>query len=158
MFIGSYHHQVDGKGRVAVPAQFRKGLPPGSVVAVGSEGRLVIRPPDEWSSVEQRFRLTADTPAEERRYLRFLYASAREVDLDAQGRLLLTEDHRRWGSIGDRAVFVGLGNVVEVVGEDVWERENAELDPDAFTNLGDRVVAGSSTTGAGEQPALRPRA
>jgi len=139
VFIGSYRHQVDGKGRVAVPATLRKGLPPGSVVAIGAEGRLVIRPPDEWTAMEQRFRLTADTPAEERRYLRALYASAREVELDAQGRLLLIDEHRRWASIGERAVFVGLGNVVEVVGEDTWDRENAELDPAAFTALGDRV-------------------
>ncbi|HZS13500.1 MAG TPA: division/cell wall cluster transcriptional repressor MraZ [Candidatus Dormibacteraeota bacterium] len=140
MFIGSYRHQVDSKGRVAVPAQLRKGLPQGSVVAIGAEGRLVIRPPDEWSAMEQRFRLTADTPAEERRYLRALYASAREVELDGQGRLLLIDEHRRWAGIGDRAVFVGLGNVVEVVGEDTWDRENADLDPAAFTELGDRVA------------------
>src|SRR5438445_1693242 len=139
MFIGSYRHQVDSKGRVAVPASLRKGLPPGSVVAIGAEGRLVIRPPDEWTAMEQRFRLTADTPAEERRYLRALYASAREVELDAQGRLLLIDEHRRWASIGERAVFVGLGNVVEVVGEDTWDRENAELDLVVFIAFGDRV-------------------
>jgi len=154
VFIGSFRHQVDAKGRVAVPAQLRKGMPPGSVVAIGSEGRLVIRPPAEWSAMEQRFRLTADTPADERRYLRALYASAREVELDAQGRLLLIDEHRRWAQIGERAVFVGLGNCVEVVGEQVWDRENADLDPTAFTDLGDRVTASS----AGAAPAQRPQA
>jgi transcriptional regulator MraZ len=153
VFIGSYRHQVDAKGRVAVPAQLRRGLPAGSVVAIGAEGRLVIRPPEEWGSMEQRFRLTAETPAEERRYLRALYASAREVELDAQGRLLLSDEHRRWAAIGERAVFVGLGNVVEVVGEDTWDRENADLDPAAFTALGDRV-----TSSAGPAPAQRPQA
>jgi len=157
VFIGSYRHQVDAKARVAVPAQFRKGLPPGSVVAIGSEGRLVIRPPDEWSAVEQRFRLTADTPADERRYLRALYASAREVELDAQGRLLLSDEHRRWAGIGDRAVFVGLGNCVEIVGETVWDGENADLDPNAFTALGDRVT-GATPSGAGAAPVQRPQA
>jgi MraZ protein len=152
VFIGSYRHQVDGKGRVAVPASLRKGLPPGSVIAIGAEGRLVIRPPDEWSALEQRFRVTADTPAEERRYLRALYASAREVELDAQGRLLLIDEHRRWAQVGDRAVFVGMGNCVEVVGEDLWDAENADLDPNAFTALGDRV------THAGTAPAPQPHA
>ena len=159
MFIGSYRHQVDGKGRVALPAPLRKGMPPGSVVAIGAEGRLVIRPPEEWSALEQRFRLTADTAAEERRYLRALYASAREVELDGQGRLLLSDEHRRWAGIRERAVFVGLGNVVEVVGEQTWDRENAELDPAAFTELGDRVgSATSSSSSAGSAPAPRPPA
>ena len=155
MFIGSYRHQVDAKGRVAIPAQLRKGLPPGSVVAIGAEGRLVIRPPEEWAAMERRFRLTAETPAEERRYLRALYASAREVELDAQGRLLLGDEHRRWAALQDRAVFVGLGNVVEVVGEETWDRENQDLDPAAFTALGDRV---SSSSPAGDAPDRRPPA
>ena len=157
MFIGSYRHGVDAKGRVAVPAQFRKGLPPGSVVSIGAEGRLVIRPPEEWTAVEQRFRLTSDTPADERRYLRALYASAREVELDAQGRLLLIDEHRRWAGISERAVFVGLGNCVEIVGEDVWDRENADLDPTAFTALGDRVTSAAALP-AGDPPAPRTRA
>lgn len=141
MFVGSYRHQVDSKGRVAVPAQLRKGLSPDSVIAIGTEGRIVIWPPEGWAEIERKFRLTAETPAERRRYLRSLFGSAREVELDSQGRLLLTAEHRNWASIADRAIFVGLGNCVEIVGEDVWEKDNAGLTPEAYTALSDRVNA-----------------
>jgi MraZ protein len=139
LFAGEYAHQVDPKGRVAVPAEFRKGLPPGSVIARGADGRLVIRPPEEWQAIEGRYRLTAQTARDERTYIRQLYASAREVELDQQGRILLTGDQRAMAKIGEVAIFVGVGNVVEIVGEEVWNDEKRSFDADAFTELGDRI-------------------
>lgn len=141
MLIGSYRHGVDAKGRVAVPASLRRSLDAGSVIAKGAERRLVIYPPVEWAATERRYRLTAETNREERAFIRQLYASARPVELDAQGRLLLDTEHRRHAEIGERAVFVGLGNVVEVVGESLWDQEQGAVDADAFTDLADRVNA-----------------
>lgn len=153
MFLGSYRHQVDSKGRVAVPAQFRRGLPPGSVVAYGPEGRLVIRAPEEWAAVESRHRLTAETPQEERRFLRHLFASARPVELDTQGRVLLDAEHRRFAGIEERAVFVGLGDCVEVVGEKRWDAEHGDLTPETFTALNDAVFARPGAPGGTSAPA-----
>jgi MraZ protein len=153
VFVGSYRHQVDSKGRVAVPAQFRRGLPPGSVVAYGPEGRLVIRDPEEWAALEREHRLTAETPQELRRFLRHLFASARPVELDAQGRVLLDAEHRRFAAIEDRAVFVGLGTCVEVVGEKVWDAEHGDLTPESFTALNDTVFARSGPPAGSSTPA-----
>ena len=140
MLIGEFRHQVDGKGRVALPAQFRRGLPSGSIVAIGPEGRLVIRPPDAWAALERDHQMNAETPQQARAYLRALYSSARELETDAQGRMLLVEAHRQWAAISDRAVFVGLGSVVEIVGETVWDGERSGLDQVAFTTLNDSVM------------------
>ena len=111
----------------------------GAVIAPGAENRLVIRPAGEWQDYERHFRLTADSSAEERLFMRHLYAAAREVEVDAQGRILLTPEHRSFARIEDRAVFVGVSNVVEVVGEAVWDAEAGGLDPETFTALGDRL-------------------
>jgi MraZ protein len=147
VFLGEFRHQLDSKGRVAVPAQFRRGLPPGSVIAYGAEGRLVIRPPEEWAVLERQYRLTANTGPQERSYLRVLYASARPVELDGQGRLLVDPQHRAWARIADRAVFVGLSSSVEVVGESVWEEEHASMDQKAFTELQDLVTRPADAAG-----------
>ena len=138
MFYGSFRHAVDPKGRVALPAQFRRDLA-GAVLAPGAENRLVIRPSQEWQEYEQRFRITAETSAEERLFMRHLYAEAREVEVDAQGRILLSPEHRAFARIEERAVFVGVSNVVEIVGESVWDAESGGLDAQTFTELGDRV-------------------
>jgi MraZ protein len=139
VFVGTFRHQVDGKGRVAVPAQFRRGLSMGSVVAIGPEGRLMLYPAEEWTALEARYRRTSETPAEERRLIRQLFGSAREVELDAQGRILLSPEHRDFAEIRERAVFTGVGNVIEVVGERVWDAEASALDASSFTDLHDRV-------------------
>ena len=138
MFYGTFRHAVDAKGRVALPAHFRRDLG-GAVIAPGAENRLVIRPAKEWQEYEQHFRLTADSSAEQRLFMRRLYAGAREVEVDVQGRILLSPEHRAFARIEERAVFVGVSNVVEIVGEVVWDAESLKLDPDVFTQLGDRV-------------------
>jgi len=148
VFYGTFRHAVDSKGRVALPAQFRRDLG-GAVIAPGAENRLVIRPSAEWQDYERHFRLTADSSREQRLYMRHLYAGAREVEVDAQGRILLTPEHRSFARIADRAVFVGVSNVVEVVGEAVWDGETGSLDPESFTELGDRLSRPGSA-GAGE--------
>jgi MraZ protein len=139
MFVGSYRHRLDAKGRVSVPAQFRRELPEGSVVAIGPEGRLMIWPSDEWRALEQRYRRTSDTGAEERRLIRQLFGSARLFELDAQGRMLLAPEHRTFAQVRDTVVFTGVGNAVEIVGEEVWDADTGQLDAAAFTELHDLV-------------------
>lgn len=134
MFCGTYRHHVDGKGRVAIPAQLRRFLPEGSVVAPGPERRLMIWPPDEWTVQKELFRRTAETPAQERRFMRKLTGNTYPFEVDAQGRLLLSAHHRAFAQIVDMAVFVGLDTGVEISAD-----EPSDLDPDDFTRTWDLV-------------------
>ncbi|MBV9100878.1 MAG: hypothetical protein JO198_07525 [Candidatus Dormibacteraeota bacterium] len=144
---GTYHHRLDPKGRVAVPSQLRRWLPDGSMVAPGPERRLMIWPPDAWDRHEQRFRNTAETPAQERHFLRTLSGNTYPLEVDAQGRMLLTAWQRSWAGIAGAAVFVGLGEAVELTGEERWQEQTGDLDPDAFTRLNDLVLQRSSAQG-----------
>jgi MraZ protein len=139
MFMGTFRHTLDSKGRVAVPAQFRKDLGAGSVVGVGPDDRLMIWPADEWQKVAERFSRGATTPSEERRYIRQLFANARELELDGQGRMLLSPQHRDFGGITDTAVFVGANTCVEVIGAERWDAEDAAFSSSDFTALHDAV-------------------
>ena len=136
---GTYRHAVDSKGRVAVPALLRRGLPEGSVVAPGPDHRLVVWPPDEWQKEQDRYRRTAESPSQQRRFLRQLAGQTFPFDVDTQGRLLLTAAQRSWAAIEDVAVFTGLGSGVEIVGEQLWNADQLVLDPDEFTQLHDLV-------------------
>ena len=141
MFLGHFRHQLDSKGRVAVPAGFRKDLGAGSVITFGPESRLVMWPAEQWELTASRLSRADLAPADERAYMRMYFANAREVELDGQGRLLLTPEQRSFARIGDRAVFVGMGSCVEVVGEDVFNAETAPLTPEDFTSLHDTLNA-----------------
>lgn len=139
MFLGHYRHTVDAKGRVAVPASFRRDLARGAVISPGPERRLVIRPHAAWDAFVHQMRMSSGTGADQRQYLRTLFANSRPVELDGQGRLLLSDDQRRGAGIGDRIVFVGVSDVVELVGEERWDQEQGEVSAERFTELTDRI-------------------
>jgi MraZ protein len=138
-FCGTYRHHIDEKGRVAIPAQLRRFLPEGSVVAPGPESRLMIWPPDEWAVQKDLFRRTAETPAQERRFMRWLTGNSSLFEVDAQGRLLLSAQQRTFAQIVDQVVFVGLDNSVEIVADELWQSEQGAPTPAEFTQVWDLV-------------------
>jgi len=143
---GSYQHRIDEKGRVAVPAPLRRELPQGSVVAPGPERRLMIWPPDQWTEYTERIRRTAETPAQERRFVRLLFSRTYPFEVDAQGRLLLTAWQREWLQATDALVFIGVGNAVELASE---ATDLGDLEPDEYTRFHDLVSQRHSAGGTG---------
>src|SRR5947208_15059240 len=98
MFLGTYRHSVDAKGRVAIPARCREQRPAGTGSSKGAEGCLQVYPPQEWAQ-EQGLRLGSMTPAEERRLARMIFGAARECEFDGQGRIVLSADQRQYAAI-----------------------------------------------------------
>src|SRR5438046_9976111 len=117
MFLGTYRHSVDAKGRVAIPARFREQLPTGTVISKGAEGCLQVYPPQEWAQ-EQGLRLGSMTPAEEMRLVRMMFGAARECECDGQGRIVLSADQRQYAAITNVAWIVGENSVIEI-----WNQE-----------------------------------
>jgi len=153
MFHGEYEHAVDVKGRVAIPAQFRRELAGDAVISVGPEGRLVIWPTAEaWNVHHASIRLTAGSPADQRRLESFTQARTGDVELDSQGRLLLGAVHRNFAGIRERATFIGMEDHIEVLATERWQEYTADLTPEFFTELYDRV----NSTGAAA-PGSAPR-
>lgn len=147
---GTFHHAVDSKGRVAVPAPLRRGLPEGSVVSAGPDRRLVIWPPDEWKRERELYHRMAESPSQQRRFMRQLAALPTSMfEVDAQGRLLLAAAQRTWAGISDQAVFAGMSDHVEIVSQQLWDADHLVMDPDEFTRLHDLVHrAGDPSEGA----------
>jgi MraZ protein len=139
MFLGTYRHSLDAKGRLAIPARMRENLPGGSTVVNGPEGCLQIYPPEEWDRVVQQFKVSSSSASAQRSYMRQLYSSARECEFDRQGRIILSAQHRQYAAIGSSAVVVGMNNLVEIWSEERW-REVGEKGPDDFTQLVDRIA------------------
>src|SRR5438045_8672269 len=128
MFLGTYRHSVDAKGRIAIPARFREQLPTGTVISKGAEGCLQLYPPQEWAR-EQGLRLGSTTPAEERRLARMMFGAARECEFDAQGRIVLSAVQRQYPGIANVAWVVGVNNLSEIWTDDNC-RPNGGSTPD----------------------------
>jgi transcriptional regulator MraZ len=131
-FCGTYHHQVDSKGRVAVPSPFRRLLPAAPVVAPWPDRRLAIWTPEGWIRQKEMFERAAETFDQEDDFLGMLVGNAYSCEVDAQGRLLLNSWSRTWAGIRDRAVFVGRTDSIRVCSEEEWAARGGELDPERF--------------------------
>ncbi|HEV3232408.1 MAG TPA: division/cell wall cluster transcriptional repressor MraZ [Candidatus Dormibacteraeota bacterium] len=138
MFLGKYRHNLDAKGRLAIPAKFREQLPSGSVVTIGPDGALRVYPPGEWAEVTATLKLGEATSPTERALVRRLFAEAGEVEFDGQGRVLIPAGLRSQAGIAGTAVVSGANNLVEIWSEARWEALEAETAD--FTHLADEVA------------------
>ena len=85
---GEYRHTIDAKGRLAMPAKLREELGEHFTVTKGLDGCLSVYPDAEWASLETRLR-SLGNGEKARRIKRYYFANASDVQLDAQGRILI---------------------------------------------------------------------
>ena len=125
MFRGVATFNLDVKGRMAVPARFRKQLD------VSCEGRLVITidhadrclqvyPLPEWELVEQKLIGLPSLNQQVRRLKRMLLGYATECEMDSHGRVLLPAKLREFAGLDKNTVMIGQGNKFELWDEQTW--------------------------------------
>ncbi|HZV51797.1 MAG TPA: division/cell wall cluster transcriptional repressor MraZ [Candidatus Dormibacteraeota bacterium] len=140
MFWGSHRVRVDEKGRLAIPATFRRQLPEGSFISIGQDGVLTIYPPDQWERLASRLQDPLLAPAQ-RALSRALFSNAVACEFDAQGRVGLSAEQRRLAGIEPRstACVIGNGSRVEIWAEDRWDAYSRDVVA-RFDQLADDVI------------------
>ena len=141
MFTGEYRHTVDDKGRIAVPAKFRAQLGVGTVVSRWLDECLAIHTKAGWDDLAAKVAALPITDPAARRFQRFVFAGATEVDVDKQGRILLPAYLRQSVGLTGEAVLVGSRDHAEIWAPDRWDTYRKALeDPQelakAFEGLG----------------------
>jgi MraZ protein len=94
VLLGEYHLNLDDKGRLSVPASLRNTLhelyaPDDTTLVVTKffENCLVLYPKAEWLTIQKQLLLADDISS--RAFVRHFCASANNVYLDRQGRVLI---------------------------------------------------------------------
>lgn len=130
MFMGTYEHSIDAKGRVIVPAKFREALGDSFVVTLGLDGCLFVYPQKEWEDfVKQLKELPGSKEA--RKLQRYFMAGAAPCDVDRQGRVLIPSNLREKAGLDRDIVFVGVMSKIEI-----WSRKRWDENDD-FENVDD---------------------
>jgi len=127
MFVGQYSHNVDNKGRLAVPAKFRNDLKK-AVVTRGLDDCLFLYPKKEWDEMAQKIASAPISKSNSRGFARFMLAGAMEVEFDKQGRIILPEYLRRFAGLKKKAVIAGVYNRLEIWDEAKWNKYNSETE------------------------------
>ena len=135
-FNGEYRHQIDDKGRLAVPSKMRAQLSGTIHVAQWLDTCLAILPNSEWDVIAGKVAALPMTDQRTRALERRLYGKAVELEMDAQGRILLPLNLREFAGLEGEVVVVGTRNRVEIWSKERWAEQSAGLDDDAaFANL-----------------------
>ena len=125
-FFGSQTNKVDAKGRIAVPADFRRALDlktfNGFYCMPSLEGPYVECGGGDWMDSLKAVIKALDPFDPDRRALqRVMLGRTRTVNLDAEGRFSLPDVLRQHAGIEGQAFFIGLGDTFQI-----WRAEGAE--------------------------------
>lgn len=116
--FGKYAHTLDAKGRVSIPQRFRESLITGDSRRVsllqGFEGCLFCYAADELEKILERLSKQAFDSQQVRELLRWLSSAGSMVDIDAQGRIQLTEEQRAMAGLEKEVLLVGTGSRIEL--------------------------------------------
>jgi len=114
-YTGIHVHTLDDKGRVSVPAQFRKQLPTeGLFIGKGMEGSLVLYPPEKWEKVRKNLMELSRNSRRHREIIREVSQFIRPVNVDAQGRITIPSDLLQLAAITHEVVFLGFLDAIEI--------------------------------------------
>jgi MraZ protein len=119
VFIGTYEHALDGKGRVSMPGRFREvlGADQQLVIATNLDPGcrcLVAYPMPEWNAFVDRLASDADLDQNAIRLNRLVMASAVVCPIDRQGRVLIPATLREYAGLGRDLLWAGVGRKCEI--------------------------------------------
>lgn len=121
MFIGEYQHNLDTKGRVAVPSKFRQNLSGGAIITRGLDNCLFLFTNKDWEVLAQKIISLPLAQANSRAFSRLMLAGAVDVEVDQQGRVLIPEYLRTYAQLKKQVVITGLYNRIEVWDSEKWK-------------------------------------
>jgi MraZ protein len=134
MFRGNHPTRVDEKGRLKVPAEFKRVIDEkyGQQFYITSlDGKVAqVYPFEEWERIEQKLAALSNFNPTKKKFLDRTNYYGQQVEMDGQGRLLLPQLLREAGQIkGEVAV---LGNLTYLVVRNL-ELFKREIEEEKFT-------------------------
>lgn len=139
MFMGEFRHTIDEKGRIIVPAKFREGLGESFIVTRGLDHCLFVYPHSEWTQLEQKLKSLPFTKADARKFTRFFFSGAAELELDKQGRVLIPAQLREFARLKKECVVIGVSTRVEIWCKEQWEEYYLNSE-ESFNEIAESIV------------------
>lgn len=128
MFLGTFEHTLDDKGRITLPAKFRAELARGVVITRGLDRCLFLFPQDEWAPLAERISGLPLTNPDARNLRRLMFSEASDVIPDRQGRILIPAYLRNYANLNSQVVISGLNTYVEIWDAEAWYTVKAQAE------------------------------
>jgi len=120
MLMGEFHHNIDDKGRLILPAKFRDDLGEEFVITRGLEECLFVYSKDEWAKITSRLNSLPFTKKDARSFMRFFLSGATATVFDKQGRINITSPLISYAGLEKECVIIGVGDRLEIWSLEKW--------------------------------------
>jgi MraZ protein len=124
MFTGTFEYRIDAKGRLPIPAPFRRSLEGAgqdTVVATVLDQCLAVYPLPQWADLEKQLLSLQPFEKSSKALIRRLASQASPCSLDVQGRILLPALLRHAVGLEKDVRVVGVLTRIEVWRPDSWD-------------------------------------
>ena len=125
MFRGTHFLNLDDKGRLAIPASQRALLAEhcGSKIVVTADPQrcLIVYPEPRFKQVEDKLNAMPAFSKTARQLQRIIIGYATPVNMDGQGRVLLSQAQREFAGLSKEVALVGVGNRYELWDGAAWK-------------------------------------
>ena len=120
---------------MAVPTRYREELSTRCggriIVTVDKDHCLLVYPLPDWEDLEQKLVRLPSMNKAARRIVRIMVGYATDVDMDGNGRILVSNELREFASIEKQGMLIGQGNKFELWDESTWnEKRDVWLNDD----------------------------
>jgi len=120
MFMGEFHHSIDEKGRLIIPAKFREDLGEEFIITRGIEHCLYVYSKENWLAITQKLETLPFTKKDAREFSRFFLSGATAAEFDKQGRVNIASPQLSYANITKECIIVGVGSRLEIWSSDNW--------------------------------------
>lgn len=139
MFIGEFHHSLDTKGRIAIPARFRDELGDAVVINRHLDGCLAVYTVEGFQKKYEAWMQLNSNKAEVRKYVRAMTSQAFEAPFDNQGRILVPATLSKIAELGKDCVFIGAGDHLELWSEKRWNEYNSAMTDEEIEKISEEL-------------------
>ena len=135
--MGEFHHNLDTKGRLILPAKIRENLGEKFIITKGIDKCLFVYPLNEWESIIQKYCELPNTK-EARDFMRFFLSGASECEFDRLGRINISEPLLKYASLNRECVIIGVNERLEIWNKDLWDNFVLENEKN-FSSIADHL-------------------
>jgi MraZ protein len=128
LFIGTFEHSIDDKGRLAIPARFRSELADGMFVTRGIDRCLMVLTNEHWQRLVDGMSSLPMLQNDARRLQRHFFSGAAQLQTDRLGRVLIPQFLRDYAQLSSEVVVVGVMNRIEIWDQQGWAAERDEVE------------------------------
>lgn len=114
-----------------LPARYRESLSETCqsqlIITIDTEQPcLLIYPLNEWELIEEKIEALPSFNPMTRRIQRLLIGHATDVEVEANGRMMVAPALREYAQLGKKVVMIGQGKKFELWDEETWSKSRDE--------------------------------